>query len=279
MATCWTSAYLRMDRRSFKRSYAGAGFKRRTRRRVGGFRPFGTQRAQRYSTRTSGLAETKYFDVGIANTQTWGSTDWSASEVPCDNYVNSSGTAAAYTDSCLVPTAIGSGYGQVNGNRYLLKKIRVRGRVQTGPLVDQDNAPTAAYGRLLLIMDTQPNGAQAQGEDILQDIGGNENLYSFKRTATTSGRFRILKDKFMVFQPATAPTDGSNTNSSSFESRMFSFQYVPKKPILVNIESGNSTPTVGGTVNCNIFMLLAVSINGSPQAANIQAASRCYFTD
>lgn len=219
--------------------------------------------------------ETKYFDVGINVAVTSGGSDWTATEVACDNYINSSGTAAAYTDSALIPSAIGSGYGQVNGNRYKLKKIRVRGQLYTGPAQDQADVPTARAYRLMLVMDTQPNGAQAQGEDVMSDIGANETLYAFKRTSTSSGRFRILKDKIGMFQVSAAGTDGASTNSIGYYDQQFSFQYQPKVPIQVNIKSGNSTPTIAGLESCNIFLLLHTSGN----AVTIRAASRCYYCD
>jgi hypothetical protein len=161
--------------------------------------------------------ETKYFDTQFDTSVTWAGTDWSNSEVPCDNYVNSSATAAAYTDSCLIPTAIGSGYGQINGNRYKLKKLRCRGIIQTPPLQDQADAAYPVFGRLMMVMDTQPNGAQAQGEDIMQDMGAARgNLFTFKRTSASSGRFRILKDKFFVLHPTNSQTDGANTGSIGY---------------------------------------------------------------
>ncbi len=224
--------------------------------------------------------ETKYFDTGIFHSVIWAGTDWSDSEVPCDNSVNGSGTAAAYTDSCLLPTAIGSAYGEVNGNRYKLKKIRVRG-VLTAPVAqDQDDMLTAVNVRLMLIHDEQPNGAQAQGEDIMQDIGSvGENLFSYKRVASSSGRFRILKDQFITLQPATAGTDAANKNSLAFENENFSFQYQPNSPILVNVKSGSATPTIASTINCNMFLLLAGTRGGAAVAITIAAASRAYYVD
>ncbi len=233
--------------------------------------------------RSASFDETKYFDTGINAGVLFAGTDWSDTEVPCDNFVNSSGTAAAYTNSALVPSAIGSGYGQVNGNRYKLKKIRIRGTLGTAIQADQADVPAPCNVRLMLVMDEQPNGAQAQGEDIMQDIGtAAENLYSYKRVASTSGRFRILKDQFMVLQPAVTATDhatNSSTNSNVRYSQQFSMQYSPKVPKLVNIKSGNATPTVAGLVNCNIFLLLA-GVNGTTVTTIvIQAASRCYYVD
>ncbi len=224
--------------------------------------------------------ETKYFDCGFNGAITWTGSDWSASEVPMDNFVDSSGSSSAYTDSCLLPTAIGSAYGQVNGNRYKLKKIRVRGIVSINVQSDQADVKIGTNVRLMLIHDEQPNGAQAQGEDIMQDIGAaGENLFSYKRVAESSGRFRILKDDFIMLQPATAGTDGTNTNSVATQSAMFSFQYQPNSPILVNIKSGNATPTIGGTINCNMFLLLAGNQGQAAVATFIRGASRAYYVD
>ncbi len=224
--------------------------------------------------------ETKYFDTGIFHAVSWAGTDWSDSEVPCDNFVNGSGTAAAYTDSCLLPTAIGSAYGEVNGNRYKLKKIRVRGTLVAPVAMNAADMLTAVNVRLMLIHDEQPNGAQAQGEDIMQDVGSvGENLFSYKRVASSSGRFRILKDNFITLQPATAGTDGTNTNSLAFETAHFSFQYQPNSPILVNVKSGSATPTIASTINCNMFLILAGTRGGAAVSITIAAASRAYYVD
>lgn len=226
------------------------------------------------------MPETKYFDTGINASVTFAGTTWADSEVPCDNYVNSSGTPAAYTDSALIPSAVGSGYGQVNGNRYKLKKIRVRGAVTKATGSDQADALRSPQVRIMLIMDTQPNGTQAQGEDVMQDFGATqEQIYAFKRVASNSGRFRILKDKFVVIKPTNSQTDGTNTGSIAFDAVPFSFQYQPKTPIQVNIASGNSTPTVAGLQSCNIFMMVVGAISSGAQTIEVVACSRAYYCD
>lgn len=224
-------------------------------------------------------AETKYFDCGINATVTSGAADWTDSEVPCDNYVNSSGTAASYTDSCLIPTAIGSGYGQVNGNRYHLKKFRCRGSLTASTISDQADVPATKRVRLMLVMDMQPNGSQAQGEDVMQDVGAGETIYSYRRIAGSSGRFRILKDMIYTLAPSNSFNDHANamnsTGSVGWERINFSFQYTPRKPITVNITSAGSTPAIAQTITCNIFMLLMTVGEG----INISAASRAYYCD
>lgn len=224
--------------------------------------------------------ETKYFDCGINTAVTFAGTDWSDTEVPCDNYINSSGAAAAYTDSALIPSANGSAYGQVNGNRYKLKKLRIRGNLSATPLSDSADASTGIDCRVLLIHDTQPNGTQAQGEDVMQDFGAvGENLFSFKRVSANSGRFRIIKDEWINLKVTNSQTDGASTGSIAFATEHFSMQYVPKKAITVNIKSGNATPTIGGLVDNNFFLLLAGTRAGAAQEVIIRAASRAYYCD
>lgn len=225
-------------------------------------------------------AETKYFDVGINVDVTAAGTDWANSEVPCDNYVNSSGVAAAYTDSCLIPTANGSGYGQVIGNKYNLKKLRVRGMLQIATQSDAADVGSPVTARIMLVRDKQPNGAQAQGEDVMQDLGAfGENAFSFMRVADNVGRFEIIKDKTFILNRNTAFTDGTSTGSVGCNGVKFKFDYMPKDAIKVSIRSGNATPTIAGTINENIFMLAYANALGAVSAVRVFAASRAYYCE
>jgi hypothetical protein len=181
----------------------------------------------------------------------------------------------------MLPTAVGSSYGQVDGNRFVLKRIRFRGKISSNILEDQANANPAVCVRIMLVMDTQPNGAQAQGEDVMQDIGGApDNQFSFKRIAGTSvGRFRILKDETILLQPAIAATDGTNTSTQAGESALISWTYTPRTPMKVSIASGNSVPATAGLLSHNIFMLCYGTRGDSIAAISVDGASRCYYCD
>lgn len=230
--------------------------------------------------RSFSRGETKYFDCGFNVSVTTAGTTWADTEVPMDNYINASGAAAAYTDSCLIPTAQGSAYGQIEGQRYLLKKLRVRGAVIASGASDLPDVMPARFVRILLVMDMQPNGAQAQGEDIMQDTGElQENMFSFQRTSTQTGRFRILKDKFITLNPGTAGTDGASTVSANVNSATFKFSYAPRNGVRVQVRNGNSTPTVAGTIDCNIFMLAYCYGSSTVQSVTLQGCSRAYFCE
>lgn len=221
--------------------------------------------------------ETKYFDTQHSQTIST-AADWTGTEVPNVNYIQSDGTTVgAYTDSALLPSAIGAGYGQVNGNKYFMKHLRIRGEITPAVSPDAADVQAMSVTRLVLVMDTQPNGAQAQGEEVFTDLGTTQACnYSFQAMgAGAGGRFRILKDKFFRLQPGLAGTDGTNTNSVVKTGTTYNFSYRPKKPIQVILKANSSTPTVASLSNTNIF-LLAHNTAGS---VVITGACRVYYQD
>jgi len=224
--------------------------------------------------------ETKYFDtsfsanVGVAN-------DWTGTEVPMTNYIQSDGTTVgAYTDCALIPTAIGAGYGNINGNQYYLKKLRVKGRLIPSVIADSADVIAAYTTRLCLVLDLQPQGAQAQGESVFSDMGGaNQCDFSFLAMgAGSGGRFRILKDKLILHQPGVAGTDGASTNSVTNMGALFNFSVNWRKALRVILKANSATPTVASLANCNIFLLAHSS---GPQAGQpvIVGCSRAYYVD
>jgi len=220
--------------------------------------------------------ETKYFDTSLLQTIAF-AADWTGTEVPATNYIQSDGTTVGnYTDSALIPSAIGSGYGQVNGNKYYLKHIRIKGCIIPSVTVDSADVLTARTTRLVLVEDTQPQGSQAQGENVFTDMGtSTQNNYSFLAMAAGSGgRFRILKDKLFIHQPANAGTDGANTNSVVNSGNTFKFNVKFAKPRQVILKANSSVPTVASLSNCNIFLLAHTDAT-----AVITACSRAYYCD
>lgn len=226
-------------------------------------------------------SETKYFCCSGNGGVTWAGTDWSGSEVVCSNYITSAAAVGAYTDSCLLPTAQGSGFGEVDGNKYKLKKLRVKGFVTLPSIVSGDTtALTAGRVRVVLVMDTQPRGTQAQGEDIMEDIGGTfNNLYSFQRVGDNLGRFRILKDEMVDITPVLVSAFAGTGAYAVFDGQSFKFSWKPKTPLPITIKSGGTTPAVGKTQSHNIFMLVVGGHSSAASQVNISFTSRAYYCE
>lgn len=229
-----------------------------------------------YTARRS-TGETKYFDTSFSQTVAV-AADWTGTEVPCTNYIQSDGTTlGAYTDSALIPSAIGAGFGQANGSKYVIKKVRVRGEVVGTVASDQADVPIPNTVRICLIQDTRPNGSQAQGEDVFADMGsaGQNNFNFLAMGAGNGSRFRILADEWVTLQPAVAGTDGANTNSTVRTGALFSFMWKPKKPVEVFLKANSSTPTVASLSSCNVFLLA----HAASSTVALNGCARCYYVD
>jgi len=219
--------------------------------------------------------ETKYFDTSFSQSIA-SAADWTGTEVPCTNYVQTDGvTVGAYTDSALIPSAIGAGFGNVVGSKYKIKKIRCRGQVYSNALSDQADVKRAAVVRLLLVQDQRPNGAQAQGEEVFLDMGtaaqGNHAFLSMG--AGQAGRFRVLKDFFVVLQPANASTDGTNTASIVGQATTFAFTWKPKTPLEVLLKANSATPAIASLSSQNIFLLAHTDQTNHV----VEGCARCYY--
>lgn len=219
--------------------------------------------------------ETKYFDTSFGQTIAT-AADWTGTEVPCTNYIQSDGsTLGAYTDSALIPSAVGSAYGQVVGGKYRIKKIRVRGALVSTALPDLADVPVSNIVRLCLVLDTRPNGAQAQGEEVFGDMGtAAQNSFAFLAMGGgQGGRFRILKDFMVVEDAVTSATDGTNTNSSTRAGQIFQFTWKPRVPFEVILKTSGSTPAIAQLSFANIFLLCHGSLNGT----TLSGCSRVYY--
>lgn len=221
----------------------------------------------------------KYFDTSFSQTLA-SAADWTGTEVPCTNYIQSDGTTVgAYTDSALIPSAVGAGYGQIIGTKYMLKALRVRGSITAAAASDAADMFGGRDITIALVHDTQPNGSQAQGEDVFTDMGSAVQVnHSFQAMgAGGGGRFRILARKSVMLQPATAGTDGTNTNSLGFTGYLFNFEKQWKRGLPVHIKGNSATPIMASLTDNNIF-LLAHAANASP-SVTINGTARAYYLD
>jgi len=219
--------------------------------------------------------EVKFFDTAsiysVASTAAW-----TGSEVTNSSYIQDDGvTVGAYTDSALNPSANGPGYGEVLGGKYRILKIRVRGHLSITVLPDQADVSAGAVSRVCLVMDVQAGGAQLQGEQVFTDLGGvNECCYSFQQQGQATDKYRVLKDVINQHDCVAVGTDGASTNSIGFTRVPIAFTYVPKEPLIVNVLTSGSTPSIAQIKDVNIFMLARASAPGS-----FIYAARCYYTD
>jgi len=239
--------------------------------------------AKYYSGPSTFRPETKYFDCSFLVTRS-NTVSWSNAYLAMTSYMNADGsTVSAYTDAAIIPSAIGNGYGQVVGNKYVIKKLKVRGTVFRDQIDTQSTVEGPTLYRIMLVQDTQPNGAQVDPATFLTDWGTSpEVINSFQSISSGSGgRIRILADRFIVVNPTAAVNNAAATTVSyATEKKQFSFSKTWKKGLKVVIKSGASTPAVASLSDCNIFLVcVASATDAATNVCTITGSTRCSYVD
>lgn len=219
--------------------------------------------------------EAKCFDTTMSATRSSTAGTWAGTVVACDKTF-SSGASASYVFACLNPSARGTSDSQILGSKYLLKGISIRGSVQPPQHTALVQSEASAIGVMYLVMDKQPMGAQADGDDIFRAISStSSSVYAYPQVKHKS-RFRLLAKKTVVFGNGSMAGIGTGTTmSQQGSSRAFHLKWFPKKGYKVQITTGAAaTPSVSAMMNCNIFLLWSCN-----DTSYINAASRCYYND
>lgn len=257
-------------KRSFSQSY-GRGPYKRPRTNYSSMRIQRSMRPKyfRVAGRSAGalvaVQEKKYFDATKASTALVATAaSWASTEV--DPTAN----------SLFTPTS-GSGISNRIGRKVAVHKIKVHGTISFGVKTAQTQVSNYPDVRLILYMDKQTNGAQAQGEDVMASSGtaaAVNNQLTFQSLANF-GRFRVLKDKLLSIRDGVATNNAAGTTiSMECGTTPFKWNIVFKKPVVVHFNA-----TDGGTIADivdNSFHMIALS---SSTDAYIAYESRVVFTD
>lgn len=222
--------------------------------------------------------EVKYFDTAFSASVA-STADWAAANVAMTSVVGGDGALAGYTDCGLIPSAVGTGYGQIIGNKYIARALRVRGELSCTPLNGQTVVVNPPSVRVVLVHDTQPNGAQELGPNVFLDMGtASINNYSFQQMgAGMPGRFKILGTKEYFFRDCSVVNDAAGVSSSITLAKVpFSFVKQWKRGLKTCIKAGGTTPAIAQLIDNNIF-LLAHATPG--YTVTIQGCGRCYYVD
>lgn len=251
-------------RRQQMRAKLGQGA--RTKYRYYQFKPYAGQR--QFVPRTMGpfsVTESKYFDSFVNATAVPESTDWTGTEVD------------PAAESLFTPQE-GSDIDNRIGRKVSVYKLAIRGYISQAIASDQADILANTLIRLILFIDTQTNGVQAQGENLMASPGAATQALTFCtfQNLQNLGRFRVLRDKVIRPTIEVAGTDGANTNSIQSNPVHFKMTVKFKKPIIVRFNATNGG-TVGDIID-NSFHLLAQK-SGSNFTHNISYQCRTYYKD
>lgn len=236
--------------------------------------------AKYYTPRSVFKPEMKYFDTMFDQNITGGIGNWTSAVIACTSYMSADGsTVSAYSYAALIPSATGTGYGQVQGSKYILRKLRIRADLAGVITSGATTVGNPNYFRVMLVQDTQPSGVQGTADQFMTDWGSDsQSIESFQSVTTSSGsRFRILYDKTIVMDPI-ASVNNAAAGSVSFQMRSQRLRITKswKKGLEVILRPNAATNNVANLNNANIF-LVAKSTSG--QTVNFRGCARAIFQD
>lgn len=266
-----------MSLRDYRRSYKGTGMSTREKGRLVAAEATRRIRAQRLAAKRgtfyksvprtrgalAGRVETKYYDCFKVSTNLAAvTTDWTNTEYD---------PASTASQNCLFAPSQGTDITQRIGRKVLMRKLKMRGQISFA----MGTADSPCQVRYIIYVDTQTNGTQAQGEQVMAYAGNGApaaaNAMNFFMSTANFGRFKILKDKTM-----TAVDTNPAVGGAAGQLRVLPLKCNIKLNIPVEFNAGN-TGTVTDIVNNSLHIIVACnSIAGTPA---IQYVSRVSFID
>ena len=256
-------AYENMPRQYKKTGYAGA----RGRRTVAQQMRDTYRAAQRAAYRKSYAANNRRTAgyIGLEN-------KFLDSElVPTDIPVTWTTLNPTASNSISVP-AQGDGESNRDGRVYHINSIHVHGTLVSEQLESQVTPQFDQFVKIALYLDTQTNGAEAAGGDIMDNsVTSDRNSF---RNLQNSKRFRVLRMLTVPIKLLHMNEGGANLFAVAGCFTPFEMNYKFKKPIKVRC-----TGTTEDVASCsdNNIGICAIASNNNPQQ-QISYVARCRFT-
>jgi len=210
----------------------------------------------------AGLGEMKYSDSYVSGSTIPESTDWSSTVLDPS------------TANCLFSPIQGNDINNREGRKVNLYKLKIRGVISGNAINSQATVTQDQTAiRFMVVQDTQTNGSQMTGGQLMAAPGAATTLLTFTtfQSLVNLGRFKVLKDK--VFWPSPAIVV-NNTTASTVSQVMadipFKFTFVFKKPIVVRFNATN-----GGTISDIIDNSFHVVAQASGTGGSHQVSYTC----
>jgi len=118
------------------------------------------------------------------------------------------------TALCLNVNAQGDGQNQHEGRQYKCSRLQIRGSVHRDATSTQTVVSDGWVVRIVVVLDTQTNGAQLNAEDVMvEETAATLAPFHF-RNLQYAKRFRVLKDYMFKMEPVATVNNASATTVS-----------------------------------------------------------------
>lgn len=183
-------------------------------------------------------------------------TTFAAAFIDTTTWVGSEKETSTYGLFCPV---VGNTSTTRIGRKCMIKSLHLKGAIYKAQASDQVDVDDPVQVTFMIVQDTQTNGAQAQGETVMDTTpAAAEECMSF-RNLEYSKRFRLLFKKTFILRDAVAFTDGANTASTTGTAVFLNIN----KRLNIPVEFISSTPAVADIVDNSIHVYCCASIGNA----------------
>lgn len=166
----------------------------------------------------------------------------------------SAANPALYYIGSLCAIQAGDNGSERNGTKIQAKKITLRMKVAVDPNSDGVNANIVADAhtfRVFMAVDTQGNGASPTFDQIFENVPNNDaQEFDFNKLSST-GRFKVLLDKFITVPPSYVVHDGTNYHAYG-NNKFFKKTF----PLDMAIRYSDASNNVTSVQKNNIFLII-----------------------
>ena len=164
------------------------------------------------------------------------------------------------TVNCVSAVAQGDSATNRDGRIYYIHSIFCRGEIRITALESQIAPFATNVIRVILVEDTQTNGAEISGADVMTGAGAVEDHLGF-RNLQHSGRFKVLWDRTFVITIPQTNEGAANLFAHGTQIRKFTFFKKFKKPIKVHTDG---TSAIVGDITDHTLQVVGVANSTSP---------------
>jgi len=203
------------------------------------------RRLRRRNVRTAGFLgiERKFYDSNVASGTAIVAAAAGAEVDPTPDLL------------CLNAIAQGDGESNRDGRKCIVKSLQIQGVLYKSTVNDQADAVADSIVRVLVVQDTQTNGAQLNSEDVLLDGANDINaMYNLQY----SKRFRILMDRKYKITASNSHNDAAATGSVGYQQVPFRFY----KSMNMPVNFSNTTSNIANITDNSLHVIMVANAAG-----------------
>lgn len=164
------------------------------------------------------------------------------------------------TALCLNVNAQGDGQNQHEGRQYKCTRLQMRGAVHRDATATQTIISDGWVVRIIVVLDTQTNGAQLNAEDVMVEETAATLAPLHFRNLQYAKRFRVLKDFMFKMDPGNAVNNAAATTVS-----VAGISHIFKLNIPLNFPPVNSvgtTAAIASVQDYSIHVIACATLTG-----------------